>query len=71
MKVTVFIPESILTTIETRFKALTNRGMTTNELEAFLEEDIVAIYAEEVHNGLDDALSTMFARDVYGRRVQA
>lgn len=59
MNSTVYVPTVILNLIEDRFEALTGRKMTQNELETFLEEDIMAIYTNHVHNGLDDALSEM------------
>lgn len=59
MNSTVYVPTVILNLIEDRFEALTGRKMTPNELETFLEEDIMAIYTNYIHNGLDDALSVM------------
>lgn len=70
MKVTISVPESIVSLVQRRYRALTNgKEVCEDALVGFFKEDVAAVYFDHYYRDLDDAISCYFTTDVYGKDV--
>lgn len=68
MKVTIDVPDWIVTHVQQTFEKACHQEMTDEQLISFLSLDIIQLYSDAYSEDLRDALITMFPAIYYRNR---